>query len=239
MTQRLRTVAVHDVEPHSFRRCTQIRDWLAARGVASATLLVIPARGLQPFARRSPALSDWLHERVAAGDAVAQHGLLHDRGCRRCALPRELLARFQGGPAAEFAGLGERSARARLHAGRAMMLEAGLEPRGFVAPGYAYSPALRAQLAREFDWYADLTRVFTREGRVHHAPAFCLGTTGRLRRPLSPLAARGMSALARSIVRIDVHPEDFDHRGHRRALAAVLDRTADLPTVVYDELVAR
>jgi hypothetical protein len=108
-----------------------------------------------------------------------------------------------------------------------------------VAPAYAYTPALREHLEREFDWYADIMRVFCRDGGARTAPAYCLGTSGFVRRPLSPLAARGLSALTRSLVRIDVHPEDFDHRTHKRALDAVLARSEELPTVVYDDLVAR
>jgi predicted deacetylase len=239
MTERVRAVALHDVQPRSFNRCLEIREWLAAVGIERVTLLVIPAPGRHSFARRSPALHDWLHDQVAAGDVVAQHGLLHDRGARRCGAAREVLAWFQGGAAAEFAGLAERDASERVRAGRTILVEAGFNPRGFVAPGYAYTPGLRAHLSREFDWYADLTRLFARDGSARTAPAYCLGTRGLVRRPLSPLAARSLSAFARSLFRIDIHPEDFEHRSHRRALAGILDRTAELPAVVYDELVGR
>jgi predicted deacetylase len=236
---RVRAVALHDVQPRSFNRCLQIRDWLASRGVERVTLLVIPAPGRHSFARRSPALHDWVHHQVMEGDVVAQHGLLHDRGVRRCGLAREALARFQGGQAAEFVGLAADDTRERVRAGRVILLEAGFSPHGFVAPGYAYTPALREHLASEFDWYADLIRVFPRGSRPQPAPAYCLGTTGIIRRPLSPLAARAFASLARTTVRIDIHPEDFDHRSHRRALDHVLARTEELPSVVYDELVVR
>jgi predicted deacetylase len=234
-----RAVAIHDVEPRSFRRCLQIREWLDDRGVGRVTLLVIPAPGRHSFARRSPPLHDWLHHQVAEGDVIAQHGLVHDRGVRRCGLARETVAYFQGGQAAEFVGLAADAARERVRAGRVLLLEAGFDPRGFVAPGYAYTPALREHLTREFDWYADLLRVFPRGTVPQPAPAYCLGTSGIVRRPLSPYAARALAALARTTVRIDIHPEDFDHRSHRRALAAMLGRTSELPAIVYDELAAR
>jgi predicted deacetylase len=239
LTARVRAVALHDVQPRSFNRCLQIRDWLAERDVERVTMLVIPAPGRHSFARRSPALHDWLHDRVDDGDAIAQHGLLHDRGARRCGVAREVVAWFQGGRAAEFVGLEAKAARERVRAGRVIMQDAGFDPHGFVAPGYAYTPALRETLQREFDWYADLTRVFGRDGSARPAPAYCLGTSGVLRRPLSPLTARFFSAFAQSVVRIDVHPQDFDHPRHKRALAAILERTAGLPSVVYDQLVER
>lgn len=236
MSVRQRAVALHDVQPRSYRRCAEIREWLHAMGVGPITLLVIPAPGMHSFARRSPALHDWLHERVDEGDGVAQHGLLHDRGTRRCGIARETLAWFQGGTAAEFAGLARERASERVQLGQRILLEAGFDARGFVAPGYAYSPGLREHLAREFDWYADLTHVYRRGGAAQAAPAYCLGTRGFIRRPLSPLAARGLSAFARETVRIDIHPEDFDHKSHKRALERMLRRTELLPAVVYDEL---
>jgi predicted deacetylase len=234
---RVRAVALHDVQPRSFNRCLEIRDWLGEQGVDRVTLLVIPAPGRHSFARRSPALHDWVHHQVDEGDVVAQHGLLHDRGARRCGPRRELVAWFQGGAAAEFVGLAATAARERVRAGRVILNDAGFDPHGFVAPGYAYTPALRAHLRKEFDWYADLARVFAGDNHPVSAPAFCLGTSGIIRRPLSPLAARGFASFSHSVVRIDVHPEDFDHRSHKRALTRILERTSDLPAVVYDDLV--
>src|SRR5260221_13528795 len=72
-------VSLHDIEPATFERCALIRDWLSDHGVDRVTLLVIPARDLHPLAERSPELRDWLVERRAAGDAIAQHGVRHER----------------------------------------------------------------------------------------------------------------------------------------------------------------
>jgi predicted deacetylase len=237
MSDRIRTVALHDVQPRTFARCVEIRDWLFERGVERVTMLVIPAADLHPFARRSPDLCEWLTHWVDAGDAVAQHGMRHLR-CSRAGIARGTLAWFQGGAAAEFVGLDPVATRRRVETGRAILAEAGFEARGFVAPAYAYTPSLRRELEHGFDWYADLTRVFVRGAAPRVAPAFCLGTSGALRAPLSPLVARAASRIKRGLVRVDVHPADFDHPGHVRALAAVLQHTSDLPTVVYDELVA-
>jgi predicted deacetylase len=128
-------VAIHDVEPATFERAALLRDWLADLGVDRATLLVIPAPDLHPFSSRRPELADWLVQRARAGDAVAQHGLRH-------------------GP--EFAGLDEEEARRAVESGRRLLRLAGVEPRGFVAPGYAYTPALERALAGRFEWWAGL-----------------------------------------------------------------------------------
>jgi uncharacterized protein len=238
MSERVRAVTLHDVQPSTFARCVEIRAWLFERGIDQVTLLVIPASDLHSFARRAPHLREWLAGWVDAGDAVAQHGMRHLRS-QRGGLARSALAWLQGGPAAEFVGLDPVATRKRIVAGQQILADAGFDPRGFVAPAYAYTPSLRRELEQRFDWYADLGRVFLRGSKPTLAPAFCLGSSGTIRRPLSPLVARGAVRFARDLVRVDIHPGDFDHPGHVRALSAVLQHTGDLRTVLYDQLVAR
>ncbi len=133
-------VALHDVEPATFERCALIRDWLADCGVDRCTLLVIPAPDSHPFYQRRPELADWLLERVAAGDAVAQHGFRH----HRASAARGRLA-GRSDRSAEFPGLKPEETVAGVEAGQRTLALAGLDPRGFVAPAYAYTPALRAE----------------------------------------------------------------------------------------------
>src|SRR3954447_17110978 len=73
-------VALHDIEPATFEHCALIREWLGDLGVGRATLCVVPAADHHPFFQRSPALSTWLQERRAAGDAIAQQGFVGGRG---------------------------------------------------------------------------------------------------------------------------------------------------------------
>jgi predicted deacetylase len=226
-------VAIHDVEPATFTRCALIRDWLDDLGVRRVTLLVIPAPQLHPFPARSPELANWLLDRVDAGDAVAQHGLQHRRTRRPAPLTRPLRG-WQGGTAAEFSGLDRDATAASVDAGRDVLLGAGLRPRGFVAPGYAYTSALRAHVEQRFDWWATLLalRGLTRA----HSPALCLGTTGRLRRAASPALVSAGVAFSGSLLRLDIHPADFDHPRHVLAVERVLRRVRDRAAVTYDDL---
>src|SRR5581483_7737194 len=157
-------VAIHDVEPRSYARVRQIREWLRERGVARTTLLVIPAADLHPIGFRAPALACWLRGRNAAGDVIAQHGLAHRRSAR-AAFPRNVVAHWQGGDAAEFPGLGAEDTLLRVECGRRLLRAIELDPKGFVAPGYAYTSELRALLRERFDWFADLRCVFAVGGR--------------------------------------------------------------------------
>ena len=229
MTRRI-AVAIHDVEPATFERCALIRDWLSDHGVDRATLLVIPAPDLHPFFQRRPDLAAWLLDCRDRGDAIAQHGFQHRRSGATGRFGRR-------NPDAEFGGLDPQATHASIDSGRRMLALAGVEPRGFVAPAYAYTPALRRELAADFDWWATLLRLVGRE-RAALAPAFSLRSSvlaplraphrgagrrraaaarpapRRLRPPAARAGARGRPAQRRA-----------PHPGHlRRALLSRLTR---------------
>jgi len=226
-------VSIHDVEPASFDRCALIRDWLADLGVQRVTLLVIPAPQLHPFPARSPQLANWLLDRVDAGDAVAQHGLQHRRTRPPSRLQRPLRG-WQGGVAAEYPGLDAEATIASVDAGHAVMTNAGLRPRGFVAPGFAYTTVLREHLATRFDWWATLLAL--RGSTRATGPALCLGTSSPLKRVTSPVFVRAGAALSGRVLRLDLHPADFEHPRHVLALETVLRNARGRQAVTYDEL---
>jgi predicted deacetylase len=205
-------VALHDVEPATFERCALIRDWLNDLGIDRATLLVTPAPELHPFADTRPELADWLAECVRAGDAVAQHGLQHPA------------ARGRGG---EFAGLDAAEARRALRSGRRLMHLAGVEPRGFVAPGYAYSAPLRRTLRTMYEWWATLGGVQRSDGQPLRAPALHLGALARLH-----------ALAAGPLLRLDLRPADLDRPRNVRAVERILIRAGDREAVTYDDLAA-
>jgi predicted deacetylase len=230
-------VAVHDVEPRSFQRTQEIREWLLARGVERVTLLVIPASDLHPIADRSPGLIGWLQRRTACGDAIAQHGLVH-RAAFRAPWPRSVLASFQGGRAAEFPGLDPVATQRRVEMGLRLLHDAELAPIGFVAPGYAYTRALRRVLSGpSYEWFADLGGVDTRAGGRIHARALCLGSSTPLKRAVSPAIVRAGGRGRGDLLRLDVHPADFDLPRHVAALERVLGRAEGRRPITYDELV--
>jgi predicted deacetylase len=238
--ERTIAVALHDVEPATFDRCALIRDWLSDHGVGRATLLVIPAPDLHPFSDRRPEMVRWLDDRAHAGDAIAQHGLRHAR-TRRASPLRQALARLQGGAATEFVGLDDEETHNAVEAGRRVMRLAGLDPRGFVAPAYAYTPALRRELARAFDWWAGLLGMHRPAGDARRwaaAPALTLGTSSALKRALSPLAVRAGAGLAGRTLRLDLHPADFEHARHVLALESILRRAGRRTALTYDDLLA-
>jgi predicted deacetylase len=245
MSSHPRTIAValHDVEPATFERCALIRDWLCDHHIDRVTLLVIPARDLHPAGERSPRMIEWLKERERAGDAIAQHGFQHLQ-IRQPSWPLRATSWLQGGRAAEFAGLDAGETRRAVDAGWRVLKLAGVEPAGFVAPAYVYTPALRETLAARFRWWASLmhvhrTRLRDTAPQDLRAPALGLGTSGPVRRTLSPWSLRAGARVCGEVLRLDLHPADLRYPRHMLALDAVLSTEGRRRrAVTYDELLA-
>jgi predicted deacetylase len=264
-------VALHDVEPAAFERCALIRDWLDDHGVARVTMLVIPARDLHPLAERSPEMVRWLIERERRGDAIAQHGFQHLRSHSTRRAPKraggayQTLRTFSADAQSEFVGLDEQETRRAVDAGRRVLKLAGLEPRGFVAPGYAYTPALRRTLGERFQWWAALLGLHrpspdaaaplhpfdgasgAAAGREPQStrrellgPPIALANGGRIRRAVSPALLRAGALVSGGTLRLDLHPADLDHPRHMLALEWVLARCAGTrEAVTYEQLASQ
>ena len=207
-------VALHDVEPATFERCMEIRTWLDEHGVERVTLLVIPARDLHPVGERSPALVDWLAARRRLGDAIAQHGFQHEQ-LRRPSLSHRVSAPARARRAAEFAGLDDEETRRAVDAGWRLLKLAGIEPDGFVAPAYAYTPALRRAVSARFRWWASLlslhgTAAEPAEGLSIPATSRLLATRPRRLLPAwGPRSIRAGALLAGDTLRLDLSPRTW------------------------------
>jgi predicted deacetylase len=216
-----------------------IRDWLDDHGVDRVTLLVIPARDLHPLGDRRPEIATWLDERVRAGDAIAQHGFQHFRA-RPARWARPLRPRLHS-EAAEFVGLDEHDTERALDAGRRVLKLAGIEPRGFVAPAYAYTSALREMLDTRFRWWAGSWGLHAAgaSAAILAAPAVGLGSGTVARRAISPGLLRAATLMAGDTLRLDLHPSDLALPSHMLTLDWVLRRSvANRRPVTYDELAA-
>ena len=235
--ERAIAVAIHDVEPATYERCALIRDWLDDHGIAKVTLLVIPASDLHPFSDRRPEMVDWLAERVRAGDTIAQHGFQHRQARRPGSPARQAFARWQGGGDAEFVGLDDVETKRAVDAGRRVLRLAGIEPRGFVAPAYAYTASLQRVLAASFEWWASLRGLRYDHGRrTTRAQALTLESSSQLRRLTSPAAIRAGALVAGPLLRLDLHPADLDHPRRIGVVETVLRRARHRTALTYDEL---
>jgi predicted deacetylase len=228
-------VCLHDVEHETLDRCRRIRRWLLERGIHRITLLAIPDGRAGPLIAGDDCV-EWLQHRTSLGDTVAQHGMHHQRSAP-AGRARGWVADRQGGDAAEFVGLSAEQSEQAVTGGLAVLREAGLRPRGFVAPAYAYTSGLRRAVCRRFDWYGGLLAIHG--PRTLPAPAFGLGTSTHFKRHTSPAVLRAGAVLPGRVLRLDIHPADFDLPRHVQALDAVLRISRARRPVTYDELARR
>jgi predicted deacetylase len=141
--------------------------------------------------------------RGGGGGAIAVS--LHDvepATFERCALIRDWLDDL-GRRRGEFIGLDGDETRRAVLAGRRVLKLAGIQPRGFVAPGYAYTSALRETLATTFDWSAGLGRLHRADHTSTCAPALTLGTSTAFERWISPGVVRLGARMSGDLLRLE------------------------------------
>jgi len=178
-----------------------------------------------------------LLDRAEDGDAIAQHGFRHLQS-HRTRWPH--LASDREAP--EFVGLDPVQTVRAVDAGRRVLKLAGIEPRGFVAPAYAYTPQLRESLRTRFAWWAGSWALHSTGGGVHRCvsgPPLALAAAGPLRRVVSPALLRVAGRFAGPTLRLDVHPLDLASASHMLAIESLIRRAVRTrECVTYDDLVA-
>lgn len=235
--------ALHDVTPFHLRRIERAEACFARWGITKATYLFIPDyHGEHPA--KTPEFAAWCRrERPFAVDWFL-HGYYH-RECATTRDPAEVrsvdeLQRSAG--EGEFVALDETAAELRLQRGRQVFAEClGQSPRGFVAPRWSLRPSLWPLLIRHgFRWSETSSEIVDLPtGRRRPSPVITWATRTPLRKVTSlvgvPLLRRWWNGTP--LLRIAVHPFDFDHpatvRSIERTIAAAVRARRQ---VSYDEL---
>ena len=200
-------VSIHDVTPALEAGVLRLWEMCAERGVSPALLVVPDWRGEWPLGRHGGFVR-WLRERADRGAEIVLHGERHARG--------------------EFGTLDRSAARERIDRGIGSLRSLGLEPAGFVPPGWlardeAHAAAGDAGLGFSEDDGA--IRLFP-SGRRIESPVVRWSARSAPRAWGSVVVARGRWALQRGALhpRIAFHPQDYAHPSTARDLPATLDR---------------
>ena len=129
-----------------------------------------------------------------------------------------------------------------LDAGRRVLKLAGIEPRGFVAPAFAYTPALRESLRTRFAWWAGAWALHPTRTGAHtcrSGPPVAIAAAAPAARLVSPALVRVAARLAGPTLRVDVHPLDLASPSHMLALEDVIRRALRRRgCATYDDLAA-
>ncbi|MGH2390645.1 MAG: DUF2334 domain-containing protein [Chloroflexota bacterium] len=154
-------VAIHDVAPSQAAEVYYLLDECDAMGVRPLVLKVIPNEDGRHDIREYPEFARLLAREAAAGSEIMLHGYTH-RVARpiRGFGPRQVRGRLFAPTIAEFLTLDSRQTRERLLAGRQILRDVGIDPRGFCAPGWLASPELPRRLRDcGFQYYVSMMAV--------------------------------------------------------------------------------
>lgn len=220
-------VSIHDVSPAQESNVLRLWDLCSQRGIVPALLVVPNWHGEWPLASH-PRFTTWLRSRVDHGAEIVLHGERHDE----IGLTRTLVDNWRAwgktDHEGEFLTLDGSAARARIIRGIRQLQEIGLQPTGFVPPGW---------LAREstHEAVAEAGLSFSEEERWIRL----LASGERIPSPVVRWSARGslrargsvMVAKARWLLqgrsrwpRIALHPNDLEHAATARSLGQTLER---------------
>lgn len=216
-------VSIHDVSPLTVVRTSAILADLAQVGVRSTSLLVVPDHHRRGRISRNPVFGRWLREQVASGQEAVLHGFFHLRESRGGEGPwkRFVTGTYTAGEG-EFFDLPGDLARERLEDGKAELAACGVTASGFIAPAWLLGEEAEAAVrAAGFDYTTRISTVtdFRRDAR-HRARSLCWSVRAAWRR----LCSLGWNALVlrregrRPLVRIGIHPPDWDHPAIRRQI---------------------
>jgi predicted deacetylase len=239
--------AMHDATPFHLERMRRAEELFAAWGVQQATYLLVPDYHGQARSDRSPEFLRWCHRQRPFEVHWCLHGYYHlhmrepgdsTPGRLRQTADRLWHGRFDEG---EFRDLPNAAVMSRLERGRDIYEQClGSEPRGFIAPKWAQSqhvqPALRSL---GFAWNEDDRQVYHYPtGRMLPAPVITWATRTLARKYVSiygcPMLLRRYSDVP--LLRIAVHPFDFDHRQTIATIAHVVtSAVAVREQLAYDE----
>lgn len=234
-------VSIHDVSPQTQDRTQAILDDLARTGCAGVSLLVIPDHHHRGRIDETTGFADWILARQAEGHETVLHGYFHKREkTGRESLRKRLVAEHYTAGEGEFLDLGREAALERLRRGIQAFERCGLGiPPGFIAPAWLLgNEALEAVRMAGFDYTTRIGEVIDlRSGRRHGSRSLVWSVRAGWRRLASLAWNHGLLASASRgpLLRIGIHPPDWDHAAIRnQILASIRAALAGRRAMTYD-----
>lgn len=228
-------VSLHDVSPHTFETTRAMVERLEALGLSRFSLLVVPDHHRKGHFLDDPAFCHWLREREAKGDEVVIHGFYHLRASRKGESLRDrLTTRFYTAGEGEFYDMSGAEALWLIAEAREGFRKIGLDPRGFIAPAWLLSEGAEAALTKLGFAYTVRLGTITDLAcqRTFASQSLVWSVRSLWRRSASRFWNRSLFNRLRpaGLLRIGLHPVDFDHRAVWRqieslAQSALADRT--------------
>jgi predicted deacetylase len=229
-------VSIHDVSPLTRERTEAILGDLRGAGCGRVSLLVVPDHHGRGRISQDGEFGEWLRAKVAEGHEAVLHGYRHLRErSEGDGWGRRLVTEHYTAGEGEFFDLERSEARRRLDMGISELSACGVAAAGFIAPAWLLG-AEAEQAVREagFEYTTRIgTVVDFKGGATHRARSLVWSVRAGWRRVCSLVWNRALFAKLSGapLVRIGIHPPDWDHGAVRRQVlgitgAALAGRTA-------------
>lgn len=207
-------MSIHDVAPSNRATVERIISEVSRKGARVCSLLVVPDYHHEGLFALDRQFVSWLHDSEADGHEIVIHGYFHERSASaRETLRDKLITRFYTRNEGEFYDLDYGEAFHRIAKARDQFREAGLTPRGFVAPAWLLSKeAERAARDADLEYTTRLRTVHDlRTGQNFPARSVVYSVENGWRRAISLAWNGALLRLikTRSLLRVSIHPRDF------------------------------
>ncbi len=238
-------VSIHDVSPSTGKRSEEILADLKSAGVSRVSLLVVPDHHHRGLVSDNPAFATWLREECAAGQEAVLHGFFHLRENKATDDPvKRLITRSYTAGEGEFFDISRQEARRLLDLGKTALKNCGVDPTGFIAPAWLLgTEAEQAVRENGFDYTTRISTVVDfRNGTTHSSRSLVWSVRAAWRRTCSLawnalLAKRNRNA---RLMRIGIHPPDWDHPSIRRQILQIIGKAlAARSPMTYDGWLSR
>ena len=228
--------SIHDVSPSTRRQTDRILGDLRGLGCAKTSLLVIPDHHRRGRISGDAEFLDWLKAWLAEGHEAVLHGYFHLRGQKPGdGLAKKLVTQSYTAGEGEFFDLEREEAARLLRNGLKELAAANITPTGFIAPAWLLGTEAEAAVREAgFDYTTRIATVVNfKSGTTHCSRSLVWSVRARWRRVCSLAWNRALFLATKSspLLRIGIHPPDWNHRTIRRQIllltrAALADREA-------------
>lgn len=244
-TDRALVASIHDVSPSTWRQTNRILEDLCGLGCDKTSLLVIPDHHRRGKISVDAEFGDWLKARLAEGHEAVLHGYFHLRGQKPDdGLAKKLVTQSYTAGEGEFFDLECEVAARLLRGGLDEFAAAGIAPTGFIAPAWLLGSEAEAAVREAgFDYTTRIATVVDfKKGVTHHSRSLVWSVRARWRRVCSLAWNRALFVATKSspLLRIGIHPPDWEHRAIRRQiLSLVRAALADREAMTYQQWLLR
>jgi predicted deacetylase len=230
-TRRKLVISLHDATPFHLERMRRAEAVYRELGVSKITYLLVPEyHGGYPSAQ-SPEFIAWCREPRPFAVEWHLHGFHHleappgaaSAGGAGDAFKRRFLTAGEG----EFLALDPEAQRRKLEAGKRVFRDClQADPIGFVAPAWLFNASLPPLLKESgFRYTEDHRRIYQVEkGAQLDSPVITWATRTFLRKYGSLAVCPALARLwaGKPVLRVAMHPFDFDHGSTTANIRAVL-----------------